>query len=1320
MAGGRMYRSGDLGKWSSKGGLVFLGRRDDQVKIKGFRVELEEIAAVLRRHEKVGEAIVAARENTSGEKELVAYIESTGHTEGAELSSWLSGHLPAYMVPAHFVRVEQWPLTPNGKLDKTRLPAPDSGESSGSAGYRPPHTSLERQLTSVWQKILGNPRIGIGENFFAAGGDSMKAITFVVDARKELGLSFNVNQLYEHPTIEALAALADSNDPGSIAAGGEHYHTAGLREIERISSLVREEDRSVNRLPSGYEDIYPIVPIEQGMIYSSLSNPAEPVYYDQYSFIIRIQDLDLFKSGLSRLTLRHPILRTRYYLSSFSLPVKVVMREIDLPFTFEDLSELPEAERPVRIREYIRQDLAIRLSFDDELLWRINVFRLQGPEYLVTYSFHHAMLDGWSVSVLKTEIANLDKAEPSSLKYSYKDYCAIALGRQRPEGAKSYWKDRLGGYTRNKLPFNFKGIRISEETGMKKVQKALPGELLSKLNELAATWQLSFKSICLAAHVYLLHVVSAEQEVVTGVVTHDRPEIEGGEEMLGCFLNTIPVRIGFQEGKNILSLLQRVNDCLTEVRPFELHLSEIAAIIGDKTTFGNPIFDTLLNFTDFYSFGKIGPDAFIDILEAGRNTAEIVVSHEMTNTLFDLEVGKTLDSLSVRIKYAAGYFQEQDMAYALELYERILESFCRDVYAPLDSLSLLTEAELKTVVDDLNATEAPYSKQKTLHALFEEQVEKAPSAVALRQDGMDLSYGDLNTRANRLANYLVRFGVEQGQPVGLLAHRSFEMIVGMYGILKAGGSYVPIDPEYPPDRQQYILTQSGIDTLLVDEVHSLTDRPDGVSVIFMDDPAIAACKADNPGLAVDSGQLAYTIFTSGSTGRPKGVMIEHHSAVNLIEWVNGTYRVGPGDRLLFITSICFDLSVYDIFGMLAAGGTVVIARAAEIQQVHLLKGLLAAEKITFWDSVPTTMSYLIGELEAGKEEFIQHDLRLVFLSGDWIPVQLPDRIRSRFPCAHVVSLGGATEGTVWSNSFDIGEVDQHWSSIPYGKPIANNFFYILDDHLQPVPAGVAGELYIGGAGVARGYIHDTEKTAFAFKPDPFNNRLGGRMYRTGDLGRLLPDGNMEFLGRRDNQVKIRGFRVELGEIESVLQRDGRIAGAIVDVYRDDSNATRLCAWLLAEPGLDIRSVRERLKAMLPSYMIPEHFMILEAFPLNSNGKIDRRSLPQPKPQVVSPADAYVAPVTALQARVGEIWRSILNSSRIGIRDDLFELGATSLSVGAFVNRIQREMKVTLSIRELFIHPTIEAIAQQVEKAQWAVEELVETAYDVADTENFSI
>ena len=1315
--GQRLYRTGDLGRWLPDGNIEYLGRMDDQVKIRGYRIEPGEIESCLQSYEGIHSAVVIAREKDGEEKALVAYLVSNSTVNTTDIRTWLTRMLPAYMVPACFVQLDALPLTPSGKIDRRQLPDPDGGMGSEDVEYVPPVTFIEEKVVSLVQTLTGRQKVGMNDNFFSLGGDSIRIITFVVNVKKQLGVDINVQKLYEAPLLKDWAACISTHH----TAGDNIYSSleAGLAEIEKIKAEIEEEDKIRHKLPGAYTDVYPLVQIEQGMIYSSLMNPREPVYYDQYAFVIRIDGIHRFRKRLARMVQRHPALRTKYYISSFSRPVKVVLPEIDLPLTFSDISHLPEEERVAMINQRIEDDLNIRLTFDDELLWRINLFDLGGNEYCIIYSLHHALLDGWSVSVFKTEISSSEDVVLPPLKHSYKDYCAISIGRKIGSDTDAWWKDMLGGYSRSKLPFNYKGLRISDALGMRKVSRSMDNELLQKLTRLASDHHLSLKAICLAAHVYLMHIVCAEQDVTTGVVTHERPAIEDGEKILGCFLTTVPVRIDLNQIPDTLSLLRRVNDLLNGVKGYEMHLSEIARAIGERTSFGNPIFDTLLNYTDFHTFEQIGEDTFINTLEAGSGTSPIEVSNEMTNTLFDLEVSKTLNRFSARIKYAPGFFREEDIRYALELYVRILESFAGDVHAPLDTLDLLSVAEKHEILEDFNATEADYARDKPLHQLFEEQVRRTPHAVALRQDQDGMTYEALNARANQLAWYLIEDGIRPGDNVGLHATRCYDMIIGMLGILKAGGAYVPIDPEYPADRQSYIIRNSGVSKVLTDSNLSLNDLPQHTTILAMDGNMLAAYSKQDPEIVCSSHNLAYTIYTSGSTGRPKGVMIEHHSAVNLVQWVNDTFSVGPGDRLLFITSMCFDLSVYDIFGILAAGGTIVIARNEEVRQISSLKRLLVEEHITFWDSVPTTMNYLIGELEAGNDDFVQGDLRLVFLSGDWIPVHLPDRIRKWFPAAKTISLGGATEGTVWSNFYPIGTVDGTWSSIPYGKPIWNNAFYILNDRLQPVPKGVAGELYIGGVGVARGYANDPEKTTAAFKPDPFNTRWGGVMYKTGDLGRMLGDGNMEFLGRKDNQVKIRGFRVELGEIESVLQRHGRVRDAIVNVWKDANGMNQLCAYLLAEGTPDIQEIREYLRNTLPAYMIPAHFMVLESFPLNSNGKINRRALPQPGEDAAVSLIAYQPPVTEMQIRIGQIWRSILNVRQIGIRDDLFELGANSLSVGAFVNRVQREMDLPLNIRNVFISPTIESIAEEIEKMRWASGRLTETA-NISDTETFSI
>ncbi|HEY0666522.1 MAG TPA: amino acid adenylation domain-containing protein, partial [Sphingobacteriaceae bacterium] len=597
---------------------------------------------------------------------------------------------------------------------------------------------------------------------------------------------------------------------------------------------------------------------------------------------------------------------------------------------------------------------------------------------------------------------------------------------------------------------------------------------------------------------------------------------------------------------------------------------------------------------------------------------------------------------------------------------------------------------------EFNDTLTAYSNKKTITDLFEEQVEKTPENIALRQDNISMSYLELNERANRLANYLVKLGVQKGSNVGLIATRSFNMIVGMYAIMKAGAAYVPIDPEYPIDRQEYILNNSSAELIISDSEYALGKKNTGFRVVNFENADLNDYSKDNPGISVDSTQLAYTIYTSGSTGLPKGVMIEHHSAVNLIEWVNSRFNVNADDRLLFITSMCFDLSVYDIFGMLASGGSIVIANQHEVIDVNKLKELLQQFKITFWDSVPTTMNYLIKELIAGKANYLQTDLRLIFMSGDWIPVQLPGEIKEYFPNARVISLGGATEATVWSNYFPVTEVKGNWASIPYGKPIANNFFYVLNEQLQPVPRGVTGELYIGGVGVARGYANDPEKTTNSFIPDPFNKSAGGRMYRTGDLGRMLADGNLEFLGRKDTQVKIRGYRVELGEIESVLNQHALINQAVVMVKTDKERNKVLTAYIVPKNNFDRTAILSYLKSKLPDYMVPALLIDLPQFPLTSNGKIDKKALSDldiPEPV----RHNYEAPQTENQKRMATIWQEILGAEKVGIHDNFFELGGHSLIAVRMITRLEKEMGAKLPLAILFKYPTISSLLSFIEK-----------------------
>ncbi|TWJ00647.1 amino acid adenylation domain-containing protein [Mucilaginibacter frigoritolerans] len=606
-----------------------------------------------------------------------------------------------------------------------------------------------------------------------------------------------------------------------------------------------------------------------------------------------------------------------------------------------------------------------------------------------------------------------------------------------------------------------------------------------------------------------------------------------------------------------------------------------------------------------------------------------------------------------------------------------------------------TDAADDQLMDEFNNTTVPYAREKTLFAPFEEQALRSPGSIALRKGECTMTYDELNRASNRLAHFLIKKGVVPGDNIGLLVQRDFDMIIGMLGILKAGGAYVPIDPEYPVLRQEHIFYKSALKMVVSTNAYPLKNTIGAENFLNVDISNISELNDANPGLAISSSQLAYTIYTSGSTGQPKGVMIEHHSAINLISWVNKRFNIGSDDRLLFITSMCFDLSVYDIFGILAAGGSLVIAENKEIQDVQALQDMLIKYEITFWDSVPTTLDYLVKDLEQARKGYRYTGLKTIFMSGDWIPVKLPSRLQKFFPKAQVVSLGGATEATVWSNYYIIDQTEKTWKSIPYGKPIQNNFFYILNKLLNPVSMGEIGDLYIGGVGVARGYADDEEKTQASFIPDPFNQTAGGMMYRTGDLGRMMNDYNMEFLGRQDNQVKINGFRVELGEIESVLNSSSAVCNAVVLAKDTASGTKRLIGYIVPNGEFKKEDMVAFLKTKLPEYMMPSTWIDLHKLPLTSNGKIDRNALPTPQ-EVALPTETRSAPETETEKMLTAIWQECIGIKEVGIDDNFFALGGHSLMAVQILSKLERKIGKKLPLSVLFKYPVIRSFAAFIE------------------------
>jgi tyrocidine synthetase-3 len=1302
--GARLYRTGDLARHLAHGAVEFLGRIDHQVKVRGFRIELGEIEAVLAQHPALREAVVVASALRAGQR-LVAYVVPLEGAVAApdELRGYVEERLPEYMVPAVVVVLAALPLLPNGKVDRRALPAPDAP--AETAAYVGPRNATEATLASLWSELLGIERIGVHDDFFALGGDSIQAVRLVSAINEELGADLRVQDVFKHPSIAGLATLLGTAPERASQA---EELARGHAQIERICEAILADPRQLAKLPREREDFYPLSGIERGMMYYSLLLPEEPVYIDQYVYLVEIGAPERFFHAFDLLIGRHPVLRSTYHLYHFDQPMKVVLREVHAPREVEDLRGLPEAEQRHRILAYRRRDLDDHFRFDGDLLWRLKLFRLTGEVHALVWTCYHALLDGWSNHSLWAEMNELcsrpDLAEVTALPRlasDYKDYVALSLGRRSTARTEEFWRQLLSGHGRNKLPFNRSQLGTATGPGMRRLDVPLPAELLAGLHSLAREHKVSLRALCLSAHVYLLHVTSAEDDVLTGVVSHDRPALKDGDQVLGCFLNSVPLRLDLRGVESGLSLIRQVHAHLANFREHEILLADIAAIVGAKESADNPFFDTLFNFMNFHVVERTRDDNRIFNPMA---TESLVQSYgfqaeEMTNTAYDLEVSTTLGNFSARIKYAPRYFADADVERALVLYRRILEAFVRDAGARLSAEALLSPAEWSAVVHELNATATLYRAETPLHGLFEEQAERWPENTAVTCDGRSVTYRELDAWSNRLAWHLAARGVRPSQNVGLIFERSLDLVAGMLAILKCGAAYVPIEPEYPLARKLYILATSGVSLVLADRDYGLAqaaERP--LTSIVPTSQDLAACPPSRPASRPRPEDLAYTIYTSGSTGNPKGVMIEHRPAMNLVQWVNREAAVDHRDTLLMVSSVCFDLSVYDVFGGLGAGARLVIAKPEDLRDPGRLLRLLAAERITFWNSVPSTLNHLVNYLEDAAPDYRQADLRMVFLSGDWIPLALPSRLWAFFPEARVVSLGGATEATVWSNSYPIGQIDESWASIPYGKPIANTSFYILNRDLEVVPEGVVGDLYIGGVGVARGYANEPEKTAWAFLPDRFADGHA-RMYRTGDLGRRMADGNIEFLGRADHQVKIRGFRVELGEIESQLLRHAAVRDAVVVDRVGPTGEKYLCAYIVTAAAVETAELRSHLATALPDYMIPTTFVALPELPLTANGKLDRKALPEPGVLNIASAAGFVAPEGEVETGLVAIWEEVLGVEGIGTRHDFFALGGHSLSAVQVVTHLRRRFGIELPLREVFQNPVLADLARAAEAEQ---------------------
>jgi amino acid adenylation domain-containing protein len=1277
----RLYKTGDLARRLPDGAIEYLGRIDHQVKLHGLRIELGEIESVLGQHPAVRDAVVTVWEAQAGAKRLIAYVVphepvSAGSEPSliTELRDFCLARLPKPIVPSSFALLPEMPLTSSGKVNRRALPAPEAPRDLRSTDFVAPRTATERLMAEIWAAALSVSQVGVHDNFFELGGDSMRAIQVLAKARQQ-GLELSLAQLFAHQTIAALARLCHP-----LCHPGQ---TPAPTEKPEAFSLLSEEDR--RKLPNDLEDAYPLSALQAGMIYHTEMDPGTDVYHDLMGSRVSLPfELEYLRSALQELAERHPVLRTSVALTGFSEPLQMAHRNVTVPILVEDLRHLSWAEQEAAIDVWFAQEKRRAFDWQTAPLLRVQVHQ-RGPEcFNLTLSFHHILLEGWSIATLLTELFQLyltalgkmTRSLPPPPVSRFRDFVALERQALQNETARNYWVNKFEDKPLAQLPRWPASYRAQRQPGVVEIQ--VPAQVSERLRQLASTARVPFKSVLLAVHLRMLRLHCNQAGVTTGLVTNIRPETPDAERVLGLYLNTLPFYLDLSGGTWIDLVQATFKAEQADIAFREYPLAEI------QRHFARPLFETIFNIVHFH--------VYQDLLE--HEGLDGINEKVFQRTNFPLLSSFVLDPRSARLERIVMDYDGQEVcleqAQAMGAsYLRILEAMGASPEERYETCRLSPALSLMGEPDDAESRD-----QGGLHALFEAQVERTPDAIALASPAFAdcaagttyLTYRELNQSANQLAHYLQSLGVGPETLVGLCVERSPEMVIGMLGILKAGGAYVPFDPNYPQARLAFMQEDAQLQVMVTQS--TLLERLpawDGAFVcpfvcLDADRSRISEQRQENPVSGVSGANLAYVLYTSGSTGAPKGVAIEHRQTMNLLHWARDTYSSEELQGVLAATSLNFDLSVFEILAPLSWGGKVIVA-----ESILDLPGLAAREEITLVNTVPSTMTnFLIEQLPAS--------VRVVNFAGEPLKDTLAQRVYERETVEKVFNLYGPTEATTYATSALIPRRQNQ--PITIGRPIRATEVQILDEHLQPVPIGVPGELHLGGAGLARGYLHRPELTNEKFIQHPFSEKVSARLYKTGDLARLLPDNTIEYLGRIDRQVKIRGLRIELQEVEAALLRHPAVQNAVVIAREDNPGAPYLAAYLAPEEGrqvsiCDLHSASQRY---LPACMVPHTYTVLDRLPLNANGKVDHRALPIPERTLRHGKENFVAPQTPAEQHLARIWADLLGLEKIGIHDNFFDLGGHSILGMEMIARASRH-GLHLTIRHLRQAPTIAALAQ---------------------------
>jgi amino acid adenylation domain-containing protein len=1265
--GRRIYLTGDMGRLLPDGAIEFAGRKDNQVKIRGYRIETGEVENHLFEYPGISKAAVVAGDSTAGERRLIAYIETDKRGRERDVRSFLKERLPDYMIPSVIICVDSFPLTPTGKIDRRKLSEQKVEIESDEDNVVAPQNQTQEILTGIWKKILGHNGIGVHDNFFELGGHSLLATQIVSLIRDSFNVEVPLREIFEKPTIQQLSESIESY----------------LRsELEYTPAPIEPAPRDQD-LPLSYS--------QYRMWFIQQLTPESIAY--SMPGAIRVKG-SLNPEALIRsfelMARRHEILRT-VFLAKNGQPIQKPLAEMPLEVHREDLRPLPVTLRMEKAAQILGEDAGRLFILSEGKLFRLYVLHLDENEFVIYTNMHHIVSDQWSGTVMAYEITEAYNAftegrEPNlpELPIQYADFAFWQrrwlddriLNRQL-----SYWTKQLDGITPLDFPVDNVRPRVQQSRGAG-IHTDFSPSLVDRLKKLSVAENATLFMTTLACFNVLLYRYTLKDDISLGTPIANRTQ-SAVEGLIGTFVNTLVMRTDLSGDPPFRELLRRVRATALDAyanqdMPFE---KLIEAMHPERDMSHLPLVEVLFNLHNAPARGAFRDDVQIDLFELERGGAQ-----------FDLTMTLELErSRRATLVYNTDLFRETTAVQLARHYESLLEQVADNPDQRISEIPLLNHAERRQYLVDWNATRAEYPRNAVYHELFSARARLTPEAVAIVHDGRRMTYRELEIRSNRLAHYLRKVGAGPDTFVGLLVERSTEMVVGLLGILKAGAAYLPLDPLYPPDRVRFTLDDSAAAVLVTQSSLAGDYAEPGRSVVRLDtDAAVIALESDEmPENRTRPADLAYIIYTSGSTGKPKGVIISHRALLNFLCSMSRDPGFTADDVLLSVTTISFDIAGLEIYLPLMAGGRLVIAGSEEVTDGAKLVNLMKTSGATVMQATPSTWRLM---LEAG---WSPDTPVKILCGGESMPLDLAQKLLDRG--TSVWNMYGPTETTIWSTIYRLRSKND---PVLIGRPIANTTMYILDKHRQPVPAGVPGELYIGGEGLALGYWNRPELTAERFIKNPFSDDDEARIYRTGDLARYRPDGNIECLGRIDNQVKVRGHRIELGEIESIINGMPGVKQSVVVVREDTPGDKRITAYLepSAEKGnmLSVSEIREYVRKSLPEYMAPSFYMIMESLPLTPNGKIDRRMLPRPERETAGLDESYVAPRNERERKMADIWANVLKLERVGIHDNFFDIGGHSMLATELISRINQDLGVSLQLRALFLEPTVAGLMQEIE------------------------